>query len=104
MTGEFRPSVLSVVCNAGVVLWSSASLASATSGHSTLARLIPSIWIARRSGTGFCATTRTASQDSRTTKGDRPPILTLEEQAELLAIAIAGPDPQKDGVLRLHAR
>lgn len=29
--------------------------------------------------------------------GGRPPILTAEEQAELLAIAMAGPDPEKDG-------
>jgi transposase len=30
-------------------------------------------------------------------KGGRPPMLTLEEQAELLAIVMAGPDPEKDG-------
>ena len=30
-------------------------------------------------------------------KGGRPPMLTLEEQAELLAIVLAGPDPEKDG-------
>ena len=29
--------------------------------------------------------------------GGRPPILTPEEQAELLAIVMAGPDPEKDG-------
>ena len=29
--------------------------------------------------------------------GGRPPMLTLEEQAELLAIVMAGPDPEKDG-------
>ena len=29
--------------------------------------------------------------------GGRPPILTIEEQAELLAIVMAGPDPEKDG-------
>ena len=27
----------------------------------------------------------------------RPPMLTLDEQAELLAIVMAGPDPEKDG-------
>ena len=30
-------------------------------------------------------------------RGGRPPILTLDEQAELLAIVLAGPDPEKDG-------
>lgn len=30
-------------------------------------------------------------------KGGRPPMLTLDEQAELLAIVMAGPDPEKDG-------
>ena len=30
-------------------------------------------------------------------KGGRPPMLTIEEQAELLAIVMAGPDPEKDG-------
>jgi len=30
-------------------------------------------------------------------KGGRPPMLTRDEQAELLAIVMAGPDPQKDG-------
>jgi transposase len=30
-------------------------------------------------------------------KGGRPPLLTLQEQAELLAIVMAGPDPEKDG-------
>ena len=30
-------------------------------------------------------------------QGGRPPLLTLDEQAELLAIVMAGPDPQKDG-------
>ena len=30
-------------------------------------------------------------------QGGRPPILTLDEQAELLAVVMAGPDPQKDG-------
>jgi transposase len=30
-------------------------------------------------------------------KGGRPPILTLTEQAELLAVVMAGPDPEKDG-------
>ena len=30
-------------------------------------------------------------------KGGRPPLLTLEEQAELLAIVMAGPDPEEDG-------
>ena len=30
-------------------------------------------------------------------KGGRPPMLTLQEQAELLAIVMAGPDPEKDG-------
>ena len=29
--------------------------------------------------------------------GGRPPILTIEEQYELLAIVMAGPDPEKDG-------
>jgi transposase len=29
--------------------------------------------------------------------GGRPPILTEEEEAELLAIVMAGPDPEKDG-------
>ena len=29
--------------------------------------------------------------------GGRPPMLTLDEQAELLAIVMAGPDPEKDG-------
>ena len=29
--------------------------------------------------------------------GGRPPLLTAEEQAELLAIVMAGPDPKKDG-------
>lgn len=29
--------------------------------------------------------------------GGRPPLLTAEEQAELLAIVLAGPDPEKDG-------
>jgi transposase len=29
--------------------------------------------------------------------GGRPPMLTIDEQAELLAIVMAGPDPQKDG-------
>ena len=28
----------------------------------------------------------------------RPPLLTLDEQAELLAIVMAGPDPEKDGL------
>ena len=30
-------------------------------------------------------------------RGGRPPMLTLDEQAELLAIVMAGPDPEKDG-------
>lgn len=30
-------------------------------------------------------------------QGGRPPMLTPEEQAELLAIVMAGPDPEKDG-------
>jgi transposase len=30
-------------------------------------------------------------------KGGRPPMLTLDEQAEVLAIVMAGPDPEKDG-------
>ena len=30
-------------------------------------------------------------------KGGRPPLLSLDEQAELLAIVLAGPDPEKDG-------
>jgi transposase len=30
-------------------------------------------------------------------KGGRPPMLTMDEQAELLAIVMAGPDPEKDG-------
>ena len=30
-------------------------------------------------------------------KGGRPPLLTADEQAELLAVVIAGPDPEKDG-------
>ena len=30
-------------------------------------------------------------------KGGRPPLLTLDEQAELLAVVMAGPDPEKDG-------
>jgi len=30
-------------------------------------------------------------------KGGRPPILTADEQAELLAVVMAGPDPEKDG-------
>ena len=29
--------------------------------------------------------------------GGRPPILTNDEQAELLAVVMAGPDPEKDG-------
>jgi transposase len=29
--------------------------------------------------------------------GGRPPVLTPDEQAELLAIVMAGPDPEKDG-------
>jgi transposase len=29
--------------------------------------------------------------------GGRPPVLTAEEQAELLAVVMAGPDPEKDG-------
>ena len=29
--------------------------------------------------------------------GGRPPMLTLDEQAELLAIVMAGPDPERDG-------
>ena len=29
--------------------------------------------------------------------GGRPPLLTIDEQAELLAIVMAGPDPEKDG-------
>jgi transposase len=29
--------------------------------------------------------------------GGRPPILTIDEQAELLAIVMAGPDPETDG-------
>jgi transposase len=29
--------------------------------------------------------------------GGRPPLLTTEEQAELLAVVMAGPDPEKDG-------
>jgi transposase len=29
--------------------------------------------------------------------GGRPPLLTAEEQAELLAVVLAGPDPEKDG-------
>jgi len=29
--------------------------------------------------------------------GGRPPMLTLDEQAELLTIVMAGPDPEKDG-------
>ena len=29
--------------------------------------------------------------------GGRPPMLTLDEQTELLAIVMAGPDPEKDG-------
>jgi transposase len=31
-------------------------------------------------------------------KGGRPPLLTAEEQAELLAVVMAGPDPEKDGL------
>jgi transposase len=31
-------------------------------------------------------------------KGGRPSMLTAEEQAELLAIVMAGPDPEKDGL------
>ena len=34
----------------------------------------------------------------------RPPMLTLDEQAELLAIVMAGPDPGEGRLLRLHAR
>ena len=30
-------------------------------------------------------------------QGGRPPMLTLDEQAELLAVVMAGPDPEKDG-------
>jgi len=30
-------------------------------------------------------------------KGGRPPLLTVDEQAELLAVVMAGPDPEKDG-------
>jgi transposase len=30
-------------------------------------------------------------------KGGRPPLLTADEQAELLAVVMAGPDPEKDG-------
>ena len=30
-------------------------------------------------------------------KGGRPPMLTADEQAELLAVVMAGPDPEKDG-------
>ena len=30
-------------------------------------------------------------------KGGRPPMLTVEEQAELLAVVMAGADPEKDG-------
>ena len=30
-------------------------------------------------------------------KGGRRPLLTTEEQAELLAVVLAGPDPEKDG-------
>jgi transposase len=30
-------------------------------------------------------------------KGGRPPVLTIDEQAELLAIVMAGPDPETDG-------
>jgi transposase len=30
-------------------------------------------------------------------KGGRPPLLTTEEQGELLAVVLAGPDPEKDG-------
>jgi transposase len=30
-------------------------------------------------------------------KGGRPPLLTMDEQAELLAVVMAGPDPEKDG-------
>ncbi len=30
-------------------------------------------------------------------QGGRPPMLTLDEQAELLAAVMAGPDPEKDG-------
>jgi transposase len=30
-------------------------------------------------------------------RGGRPPLLTTEEQAELLAVVMAGPDPEKDG-------
>ena len=30
-------------------------------------------------------------------KGGRPPMLTLDEQAELLAVVMAGPDPENDG-------
>lgn len=29
--------------------------------------------------------------------GGRPPLLTADEQAELLAVVLAGPDPEKDG-------
>src|SRR5260370_34789567 len=31
-------------------------------------------------------------------KGGRPSLLTADEQAELLAIVMAGPDPEKDGL------
>jgi transposase len=31
-------------------------------------------------------------------KGGRPPMLTPEEQAELLAVVMAGPDAEKDGI------
>jgi transposase len=34
-------------------------------------------------------------------KGGRPPMLTPEEQAELLALVMAGPDPEKDGICAL---
>ena len=31
-------------------------------------------------------------------EGGRPPMLTLDEQAELLSLVMAGPDPEKDGL------
>jgi transposase len=47
-------------------------------------------WVVRYNEHGVCGLTDRASSG-------RPPLLTLDEQAELLAIVMAGPDPEKDG-------
>ena len=58
-------------------------------------------WIARPCRTGCTATTRpgVAGLRSRTCPG-RAPLLTPQQKAELKALVVAGPDPERDKVVR----